>query len=129
MTARDDFDRTLADWLDAEAVSPVPLGGLDQALDATRRRTPRPAWLARVGSQWIGSAGSSTGPRVGPSGSRALILLALVAVILGGALAGTVLVGGVLGPRPSPSLVPPRAVVPPPSLVPPPALVPSPSPI
>ena len=129
MTARDDFDRTLADWLDAEAVSPVPLGGLDQALDATRRRTPRPAWLARVGSQWIGSAGSSTGPRVGPSGSRALILLALVAVILGGALAGTVLVGGVLGPRPSPSLVRPRVVVPPSSLVPPRALVPSPSPI
>ena len=48
MTARDDFDRTLAAWLDAEAVSPLPLGGLDQALDATRRRSPRSAWLVRV---------------------------------------------------------------------------------
>jgi TolB protein len=121
MTARDDFDRTLAAWLDAEAVSPLPLGGLDQALDATRRRSPRPAWLARVGSHWIGGTGSSTGlswrPRVGPSWSRALILLALIAVIVGGALAGTVLVGGVFGPRHGPSLVPPRALVPPPSPV------------
>ena len=121
MTARDDFDRTLAAWLDAEAVSPLPLGGLDQALDATRRRSPRPAWLARVGSHWIGGTGSSAGlswrPRIGPSWSRALILLALIAVIVGGALAGTVLVGGVFGPRPGPSLVPPRALVPPPSPV------------
>ena len=127
MTARDDFDRTLADWLDAEAVSPIPLGGLDQALDATRRRSPRPAWLARVGGHWMGGPGSSTGlrwfPRVGASGSRALILLALVAAILGGALAGTVLVGGILGPRPTPSLVPPRAVIPPPSLVPSPSAI------
>jgi len=59
MTARDDFDRTLADWLDAEAVSPIPLGGLDQALDATRRRSPRAAWLARVGGHWMGGPGSS----------------------------------------------------------------------
>ena len=63
MTARDDFDRTLADWLDAEAVSPIPLGGLDQALDATRRRSPRAVWLARVGGHWIGGPGSSTGLR------------------------------------------------------------------
>jgi hypothetical protein len=125
MTARDDFDRTLADWLDAEAVSPLPLGGLDQALDATRRRSPLPAWLARVGSHWIGGARSSSDPRVGPGWSRALVLLALIAVIVGSALAGTVLVGGVLGPRPGPSLVPPRALVPPPS---PAAVIASPGP-
>src|SRR4029078_12841744 len=127
MTARDDFARPLADWLDAEAVSPIPLGGLDQALDAPRLRAPRAAWCARVGGHWMGGPGSSTGlrwfPRVGASGSRALILLALVAAILGVALAGTVLVGGILGPRPTPSLVPPRAVIPPPSLVPSPSAI------
>ena len=111
MTAHDDFDRTLADWSRRTRVRP-PAGGLARVLEATRRRKPRPAWFAGTGSHWIGGTGSSRGPRVGPSGSRALILLALVAAILGGALAGTVLVGGVLGPRPSPSLVPHRAVGP-----------------
>jgi len=50
MIGHDDFDRTLADWFEADARSPVPAGGLDRVIDATRRRRPRPAWLADLGS-------------------------------------------------------------------------------
>jgi hypothetical protein len=57
MTGHDDFDRTLAGWLEAEAVSPAPAGDVERALDATRRRRPRPAWLARPGSHWVGTGG------------------------------------------------------------------------
>ena len=70
MTAHDDFDRTLAGWFEADALSPVPVGGLERVADATRRRTPRPAWISRVGSDWVGTvprAGSSTGAGALPS--------------------------------------------------------------
>ena len=56
MTGHDDFDRTLAGWLEAEAASPAPAGGLERVLAATRRRRPRPAWLAGPGSHWVGEA-------------------------------------------------------------------------
>ena len=69
MTARDDFDRTLAAWLDAEAVSPLPLGGLDQALDATRRHSPRPA-SAVTGSAVRGRAQASAGARASVRAGR-----------------------------------------------------------
>ena len=56
MTGHDDFDRTLAGWFEADALSPAPADGLDRVLDATRRRRPRPAWLAGPGSHWVGEA-------------------------------------------------------------------------
>ena len=56
MTGHDDFDRTLAGWFEADALPPAPAGGLDRVLDATRRRRPRPAWLAGPGSHWVGEA-------------------------------------------------------------------------
>ena len=43
MTGHDDFNRTLADWFDADALSPTPAGGLERVIDASRRRKPRPA--------------------------------------------------------------------------------------
>ena len=92
MTGHDDFDRTLAGWFESDALSPVPAGGLDRVLDATRRRRPRPAWLSGPGSHWVEDAhpaGSSSGvrslPRLGMRWSTALILL-LTAALVGGAI-------------------------------------------
>ena len=107
MTGHDDFDRTLAGWFEADALSPAPAGGLDRVLDATRRRRPRPAWLAGPGSHWVGEApdaGSGTGvrslPRLGVRWSTALILLLALAALLGGAI----LVGArLLQPSPLPT--------------------------
>ena len=82
MTGHDDFDRTLADWLEADALSPAPAGDLDRVLDATRRRRPRPGWLAGLGSGWVGeppAAGSIFGvgslARTGMRWRTAVILL------------------------------------------------------
>ena len=58
MTSHDDFDRTLARWFEAEAASPAPADSLQRVVAATRRRLPRPAWLARPGSDWVGEADS-----------------------------------------------------------------------
>ena len=92
MTGHDDFDRTLADWLEADALSPAPAGDLDRVLDATRRRRPRPGWLAGLGSGWVGeppAAGSIFGvgslARTGMRWRTAVILL-LVAALVGGAI-------------------------------------------
>ena len=93
MTGHDDFDRTLADWFDADALSPAPAGGLDRVIDASRRRRPRPAWLAGPGSHWVGeapNAGSRSGVlglrRFGTSWSTALIVLLIISALLGAAL-------------------------------------------
>jgi Tol biopolymer transport system component len=93
MTGHDDFDRTFAGWLEADALSPAPADGLDRTLDATRRRRPRPAWLAGPGSHWVGEAqidGSSAGarslPRLGVRWSTVLILLLVIAALLGGVI-------------------------------------------
>ena len=107
MTGHDDFDRTLADWFEADARSPVPAGSLDRVLDPTRRRRPRPAWLAGMGSDWVGEApeaGSRSGarslPRWGLRWSTALILLLAIAALVGGAI----LVGArLLQPSPPPT--------------------------
>ena len=94
MTGHDDFDRTLAGWFEADALSPAPAGGLERVIDATRRRRPRPAWLAGLGSHWVGEAlTADSSSRVRPlsgSGLRwstALILLLLIAALVGGAIA------------------------------------------
>jgi Tol biopolymer transport system component len=93
MTGHDDFDRTLAAWFEAEAVSPAPAGGLDRVIDAARRRRPRPGLLAGPGSHWVGKvpmAGSSAGarslPRSGLRISAALMLILAILAVVGGAI-------------------------------------------
>ena len=104
MTGYDDFDRRLAAWFEADALSPAPAGALDRVVAATRRRGPRPAWLAGPGSHWVGeahTAGSSSGVRTVARSdlrwSTALILLLATLALVGGAI----LVGARLTP-PSP---------------------------
>jgi Tol biopolymer transport system component len=106
MTRHDDFDRTLDGWFEADALSPGPAGGLDLVLDATRRRRPRPAWLAGLGSDWVPEApagGSNLGgrslPGLGARWSTALIVLLVIAGLVGGAI----LVGALVF-QPSPLL-------------------------
>ncbi len=93
MTGHDDFDRTLAGWFEAEAPSAAPAVGLEKVLEATRRRRPRPAWLARPGSHWVGgapeaevSAVARTIPWWGVRLTTALLLLVLILALLGGAI-------------------------------------------
>ena len=92
MTGHDEFDRTLASWFEAEALPPVPTDALARVDDGTRRRRPRQAWLASLGSHWVGevpSAGSSVGtrslPRRDVRWSTALVAL-LIATLVGGAI-------------------------------------------
>jgi Tol biopolymer transport system component len=104
MTGHSDFDRTLAGWFEAEALPPAPASVVDRALDATRRRGPRPAWLAGLGSHWVGEerdggsilSGRSL-PGLGLRWSTAIILLLVMAALV----AGAILVGARL-PEPSP---------------------------
>jgi Tol biopolymer transport system component len=93
MTGQDDFDRTLAGWFEADALSPVPADGLDRVIDATRRRRPRPMWLSGMGSDWVGeaprgdpSAGGWSLSRLGMRWSTALIVLLVIAALVGGAI-------------------------------------------
>ena len=93
MTDHDNFDRSLADWFHTDALSAAPAGGLDRAMDATRRIRPRPAWLAGVGSRWVGAAvavgassGNRTVPRLGLRWSTVFILILVIAALVGGAI-------------------------------------------
>jgi Tol biopolymer transport system component len=107
MTGHDNFDRSLVSWFHADALSATPAGGLDHVLDVTRRVRPRPAWLAGVGSRWVGAAvavGASSGnrtlPRLGLRWSTAFILILVIAALV----VGAILVGArLLQPPPVPA--------------------------
>ena len=100
MTGHDDFDRTLADWFQAEALSPPPDGGLDRILDATRGRRPRPAWLSGIGGDWVWEAPDV----VSSPGLRSRLVWAIVVVALVAALAAAAaLVGSRLIEKVEPS--------------------------
>ena len=93
MTGHDDFDRTLARWFEADAVSPAPADSLERFVVASRRSRPRPRWIAGLGSRWIREAdfaGSRSGvgaiPRSGLRWSTALVLLLILAALLGAAI-------------------------------------------
>ena len=93
MIRHDDFDRVLADWFEADARLAVPDGGLERITGATRNRRPRPAWLAAVGSHWMGQSIDEDATRVArprarldPRSSTALVALVVVARLVAGAL-------------------------------------------
>ncbi len=106
MSQHDDFDRSLARWLDAEAHPAATADVLDRALRATSQRRPRPRLFAALGGHWVGdrvepSSGVATLGRTGVRSSMALLLLLLVLALV----AGAVLVGARLL-QPAPSTVP-----------------------
>jgi Tol biopolymer transport system component len=106
MTGHDDLDRALAGWFAADAQSPAPAGDLDHVVDATRRRRPRPAWLAGPGSDWVGDTPAPGTrfrafplQRLATRWSTALFLLLVALALVGGAI----LVGArLLQPAPVP---------------------------
>ena len=101
-----DIDRTLADWFDGDAQAAAPAGGLDRAIEAARRRKPRPAWVAGPGSHWgwhDTHGGSMTDVRpIGGLNVRLSTAIALI-VILGALVAGAALLGArLVEPSPLP---------------------------
>lgn len=93
MSGNDDFDRMVAAWFDADAQLARPVGGLDRSLDLALRRTPRPAWLAGLGSDWVGErpdsppgSGARSIARLGLRWSTALIVLLVIAALAGAAI-------------------------------------------
>ena len=114
MTRHDDFDRTLAGWFEAEAVSPAPIDALDRALDATRRLTPLPAWLSGPGSRWVGGAPVTdlgTGTRRLAVLDLSWFTLVVVSLLVLALVAGTILVAGQYRPLPVPADPPPNSQV------------------
>ena len=100
-----ELDRLLAGWMDEDAHSGRPTTGLDRVLDDTRRRRPRPAWLAVPGSRWVDGVPAGAGwwpgasvafPRVAWS---TVLALGLIALALVGA---AVFAAGQLRTRPAP---------------------------
>jgi Tol biopolymer transport system component len=96
MSARDELDRRLADWMTETASDPPPAGRFEQAMKATARRRPRPPWLATVGSDWVGTTAPRRVEWGWPSGRRELVAAVLVALLVAAALVGAALVGAQL---------------------------------
>ena len=97
MTGHDDFDRTLADWFEAEALAPAPAGGLDRVLEATRRRRPRPAWLSGMGGDGFGRRPM---PFQAPACARGLVWAIVAVALVAAFAAAAALVGSRLIERP-----------------------------
>ena len=94
MTARDDFNRTVSDWLDEEAGRGTP-DYLDAVLAQTTRTRQRPAWSSL--ERWLPMA-ITFRARVAPM-PRPIWILALLAVL---ALTAALLVLAGVGKRPLP---------------------------
>jgi dipeptidyl aminopeptidase/acylaminoacyl peptidase len=100
MSARDGLDRQLADWMTGTTSGPAPTGRFEQAMAATARHRPRSRWLARFGSDWVGT----TARRVewaSPSVRQELLLAATMALLVAAAIIGALLMGGFLRPDPA----------------------------
>lgn len=103
MSARDELDRRLADWMAETASSSPPAGRFEQAMEATARRRPRPRWLAAFGSDWVGDAAPRRLEWGWPGARRNLLVVATLALLVAAAVVGTVLVGSqLLRPQPDP---------------------------
>ena len=107
MTARDELDRRLADWMTETVSSPPSAGRFEQAMAATARRRPRPRWLAALGSDWVGPAVDRPQAQAWPALRRELLMAIAVALLIAAAIAAAVLVGAQLqrdsNPLPKPA--------------------------
>jgi hypothetical protein len=84
MTPRQDFDRLLGDWLDAEGPHDVPAGIVDAALAEASRVPQARDWLGRL--PLAGPAWPSGSPARARRVSLALLLVGLLAALAFGAL-------------------------------------------
>jgi hypothetical protein len=101
MNATDRTTRLLQTWLESEAPQQVPAGLLDRIDTATRARTPRALWLARLEGHHMdlieGGRRSVGVPRLG-------LILAIVGLVIAGAV--TI---WVVGHKPTNTVVTPTA--------------------
>jgi Tol biopolymer transport system component len=93
MSRPDGFDRSLAQWLNAEVPPAATTEVLERALAVTGGRRPRPRLVASIGSHWVddgphGTATATFGRRAtSPTAGILLALLALVTALVLGAVA------------------------------------------
>lgn len=97
MTARDDFDRTLASWFESGASADGAATLLEATLDRTSRRRPRPAWVVGLRDRTAGPWVPVSGPVPKRLAYVALVVLIAVAIVIGAAL-----VAGQRTPPPAP---------------------------
>ena len=100
MTARDDLDRRLEDWMRSTASAPYAGGRRRGAIAAVADRRPLPRWRARLGSDWASPRGAATFVPERIGGRRWVAVFALLALLAAG-LAGILVLGGALSPHPS----------------------------
>jgi hypothetical protein len=91
MTARDDFNRTVSDWLDEKTGRRAP-DYLDAVLARTSRTRQRPAWSSL--ERWLPVQSTFSG-RIAPMGRLAWSLVAIALIVL----AATVLLLAGVGQR------------------------------
>jgi hypothetical protein len=98
MTASNDLDRTLAEFLQREARSDGAAALLERTLATTRRRQPRPAWLALMRATSFGRSMGRHDRQLSRLRYVAVAALALAAIAV-----GALLLAGQATPRPRPS--------------------------
>jgi hypothetical protein len=116
MTARNEFDRRVSEWMTETVMGPPPAGRFEQAMAVTARSRPRPRWLAAFGSDWVGRAAPRQFESLWPSARRELVVAAVLALLVAVAVAGLSIfgrpnlsgpaVGGPSGPSATPVSVP-----------------------
>jgi hypothetical protein len=98
MTASNDLDRALAEFLQREARSDGAAALLERTLVSTRRRRPRPAWLALMRATSFGRSMGRDDRRL-----RWLRYVAVAALALAAMAIGALLLAGTAPPRPTAS--------------------------
>ena len=96
MTARDDLDRRLADWMTDVASASAPAAPFERIVTLTAKTRTRSRWLAAFGSNWPGAFPRRRIVWEWPIERRGLVSAAVVALLLAALIVGAVLVGAVL---------------------------------
>jgi Tol biopolymer transport system component len=96
MTAQNDLDRSLAAWFHGDATTAPPAEPLARAIESTGNVRPRIALLARVGSSWV----DSDGARLGITGLRPTLVVALTLLLALALVGGALLIGARLFSHP-----------------------------